>query len=44
MDGSVADARNNLGLLVLMLRSDESLRWIRHESEATEPAMVVVAR
>lgn len=31
MDGSVAEARNSLGLLLLLLRSDESLRDIGWE-------------
>lgn len=39
MDGSVAVALSSLGLLVLELRSDESLLCIRPESEVCEPIM-----
>lgn len=42
MDGSVADARINLGLLTPALRSDESRRCIRPGSEESEAIMMVV--
>lgn len=40
MDGSVAVALSSLGLLVLALRSDESLLCMRPESEVGEPIMM----
>lgn len=40
MDTSVADARSSLGLLIPALRSDESLRCIRPESEESEAIVV----
>jgi hypothetical protein len=43
IDGSVAEARISLGLLVQAARSAESLRWMRPEPEASE-AMVMNIR
>lgn len=41
MDGSVADARSSLGLLLLLLRVDESLRDMGRDSEG-EPMLIMV--
>jgi len=45
IEGSVAEARSNLGLLLLALRSEESLRCMREESgvRAEERVAIMVA-